>query len=726
MLLSDLRLQKYDFEKIKSVFGKQKMFFEKIKNINNNLMQTLENDIQIKERIINNYEKNIYNYNSYLNLKNLYLNNNQKYESILENILINDNPIENNENKQINSSDYINNYLSILYYSLMLNNEETMNNSILIELNKKINNLNAWNINSNNKMKKEDQLNEGKGNNKNNDSFKQDSNFSIFNSKTFFNSQISPDFDNNLLQINPLPELKANNKFDNINTNNENKNNIKYLNMDIRKIFSYENNSQNSNNVNNNISQISDKCISKTRSENKIENIIFKDLKSPKNNKTKNKEENEDIDNNHKNEENYNINEEINNKNDTIKIYSINNMILLKSGNIAISKKEVIEIYDLRKLNFSGANSVYNNETIQKNCHIQTIKIDKRRIVNYVYELFDQTLLCATTSKIYRIRLTNNDSNYEIFGFIKIEKECPTKLITLGKEFLVVLTGITKFCYIKIFKIIEENKNQIIIPSLIENEENAYLSSNKDIKEDPAFKLIKKNVNEKRKLFLSIYPIIKNNNSRENKYEIRGNNYLYEFIATSNDHFNYTGKNHAVFFGIRKNDIDEYYVDKSKEIEGLSCSIEADSICQINDKYLCIGLQKQDVKKNISGFAFIDIYKREITRFINTNSEQISCICYNPINQLLFAAIEIKIEYKRSSFMTKIYKLREKKGDKGNKEIDLKEIYRYNNNHYYSIDSIVQMTVPHFNKENGKAQERIIFVTSSKDSTLEAIEVEIK
>ena len=233
MLLSDLRLQKYDFEKIKSVFGKQKMFFEKIKNINNNLMQTLENDIQIKERIINNYEKNIYNYNSYLNLKNLYLNNNQKYESILENILINDNPIENNENKQINSSDYINNYLSILYYSLMLNNEETMNNSILIELNKKINNLNAWNINSNNKMKKEDQLNEGKGNNKNNDSFKQDSNFSIFNSKTFFNSQISPDFDNNLLQINPLPELKANNKFDNINTNNENKNNIKYLNMDI-------------------------------------------------------------------------------------------------------------------------------------------------------------------------------------------------------------------------------------------------------------------------------------------------------------------------------------------------------------------------------------------------------------------------------------------------------------------------------------------------------------
>ena len=620
----------------------------------------------------------------------------------------------------------------------MINNEEAINNSIIIELNKKINNINTINVNPNNNiMKIGDQLNEGKDINKNNDSFKENSKFSIFNSKTFFNSQISPNFDNNILQINSLQELKDNNQFENIFSNNENKdnnniyenkNNFKYLNMGKSSIFSYENNSQNPNNINNNIRQNLDQCISKTSSQNNNENMSFKELKSSKNKKTKNKEEDEDIDNNPNNKENYNNNEEINNKNEEIKIYSINNMILLKSGNIAVSKKEVVEIYDLRKLNFSGTNIVYSNDIIQKNCHIQTIKIDKRRIINYVFELFDQTLLCATTSKIYRIRLINNDSNYEILGYIKIEKECPTKLITLGKEFLVVLTEITKFCYIKLFKITEENKNQIIIPSLIENGESTYLSANKDIKEDPSFKLIEKNVNEKRKLFVSIYPIVKKSNFKEYNYEIRNKNYLYEFIATSNNHFNYTGKNHVVFFGIRKNNLDEYYVDIIEEIKGLPCSIEADSICQINEKYICIGLQQTDIKENISGFAFIDIYKREISRIINTGKEQISCLYYNPINQLLFAAIEIKKENKRSKFKTKIYKLREEKGDKEKKEIDLKEIYHYKNNHYDPIDSIVQMTVPHLNKnlEKEKKQEKIIFITSSKDSTLEAVKVEFE
>ena len=734
--LSDLRLKKNDFDKIKSLFEKQKVFFEKIKNINNNLMQVLENDIQIKERIIYNYEKNIYNYNSDMNLKNLYLNNNQKYESILENILINNSQLEQNENKQINCSNYINNYLSTLYYTLMINNEEDINKSIIIELNKKINNINILNVNSNNNiMKIENPLNEGKDKNKNNDSFKQNSNFSIFNSKTFFNSQTSPNFDNNVFQINSLQELKANNKFDNINSSKdnkdkdniyENKNSNKYSNMDIRAIFSFKNNSQNPNNINNNIRQNSDKFSSKKTSEKNIENISFKEIKSQKN---KNKEEIEGIDNNSQNKRNYNINEEINNKNEIIKNDIINNMIILKSGNIAVSKKEVIEIYDLGKLDFSGENTVYGNDMIQKNCHIQTIKIVKKRFVNYIFELSDQTLLCATPSKIYRIKLTNNDLNSEMLGLIKIEKENPTKIISLGNEFLVVLTEINKFCHIKIFKKIEENKNQTTTGSPKENkekkEENTGLSLNKDIKEDPSFELIKKNVNEDQKLFISIYPIVKKNNSKEYKYEIRGNNYLYEFIATSNYHFN-LGKNHVVFFGIKKNNVNEYYVDKIKELEGLSCSIEADSICQINDKYLCIGLQEQNLNDQINGFAFIDVYKREINRIIDTKNERISCLYYNPISKLLFASMEIKINKKESSFKSKIYQLNENKGEKGNKEIDLKEIYHYINNHDDSINSIGQMIIPHLSKENKEKQKKIIIVTSSKDSTLEAVKVEFE
>ena len=113
ILLAEFRLEEFAINKIKSVFETQKKLFEKIKNINNNLMQALENDILIKEKIINNYQLNKYNYNSFLNLKNLKFNNNQKYESILENILANRNEIEQNGNKQITSSDYINDYLSI-------------------------------------------------------------------------------------------------------------------------------------------------------------------------------------------------------------------------------------------------------------------------------------------------------------------------------------------------------------------------------------------------------------------------------------------------------------------------------------------------------------------------------------------------------------------------------------------------------------------------------------
>ena len=734
ILLAEFRLEEFAINKIKSVFETQKKLFEKIKNINNNLMQALENDILIKEKIINNYQLNKYNYNSFLNLKNLKFNNNQKYESILENILANRKEIEQNGNKQITSSDYINDYLSILYYSLMINNEESINNSILNDLNQKIESIINLNDNPNNIMKIENQLNEGNEINNNINPLKQNSNFSITNSKTIFNSHTSPNFDSNPFQINSLPELKENNRFDKIHSPNdnkdkdnifENKNKIKYLNMDIRTIFSYGNNPPNLNDINNNKFQNPNNYILKTPPENKIENTSVKELKSSKKKKNKKKEEKRDIDNISVNKENNNIKEEINNKNEIIKNNIINNMIILKSGNIAVSKKEVVEIYDLSKLNFSRVNRVYSNDMIQKNCHIQTIKIAKGRIVNYVFELSDQSLLCAFPSKIYRIKLTNNDSKYKILSLIKTEKESPTKIISLGKEFLVVLTEINKFCHIKIFKKIEENKNQIIIDNLNENKENTDFPSSKDIQEDPSFELIIKNVNEDQKLFVSIYPIVKNNNSKE--FEIRGNKYLYIFIATSNHHFDY-GKNHVVFFGLRKNNQNEYEVDKIEELERLSCSIEADSICQINDKYLCIGLQQQSLDGQINGFVFIDIDKIEIIRYIDTKKDEISCLCYSPLNKLLFASMEKKIDKKRSIFKTKIYKLNEMIGDKGNKEIDLKEIYKYKNNQYDSITSIVQMAAIHSDKNLVKEKnlEKIIFVTSSKESTLEAVEVEIE
>ena len=343
-------------------------------------------------------------------------------------------------------------------------------------------------------------------------------------------------------------------------------------------------------------------------------------------------------------------------------------------------------------------------------------------------------MLCATYSKLVRIKLTNHDSSYETLSFIKIGNEFPRKVISLGKEFLVVLTEVKKYCNIKIFKIIEGNKNEI--NNSIENETNNEKSDdsncgdvppigscglfiNKDIDEDTSFELIKKNINENRKLFISIHPINKNKDN-----EIEDGDYVYEFIATANGYFDYT-KSKLVFFGINVNNQGEYFVDKIKEIEGLSCSLESESICQINDKYLCVGLQKKGLNKQIGGFAFIDIFKRELCRIIY--DDEISCLCYNPKNNLLFASMELEKD-KKSYFYTKIYKIIKNKGDRGNEEIDLKMIYHYNNKQFDSITSIQQLTISYFklNLEKQSVQENIVFVTSSKDSTLEVVKVEME
>ena len=122
--LRQISLNQNEFDKIRNAFNKQKTFLEKIKEMNNNLIQTLENDIQLKERIINNYVLNKSDYNSIINMKNIYIQNNEKYEKILDDILLKkeeNNKIEDKENK---ANGFINSYLSTLYYSLMINKEE--------------------------------------------------------------------------------------------------------------------------------------------------------------------------------------------------------------------------------------------------------------------------------------------------------------------------------------------------------------------------------------------------------------------------------------------------------------------------------------------------------------------------------------------------------------------------------------------------------------------------
>ena len=786
-------LNQNDIDKIKSNFEKQKKYFERIKVINNNLMKTLENDIEIKERIINNSTLNRLDYNSILNMNNINIQNNEKYEKLLDDILIKKEEKEEkskSENKDNESNDYINNYLSVLYYSLMINKEKTINDSLINDLEKKVSSLIPPLINPNNNSENMNNLFQKENmydynilsNNKNNYCTSIISN-QIYNSDIHsinnFNQYPQIDYLSDAKTFNKYklmyPQLKFDEKYNSFNyaQNNPNqlfnsnqnsysncnlsiKNNINNLSTPINKpknnSSTYSRNSDKNNKLKNSANSLSqasfeknivNKNSKKTKTPNKTKSGKKKPKKTPKNEESFISSENQDIFS-----EELSKKEEGNKKNNNY----INNMIILKSGNVAVSIKEAIEIYNLRQLNFSGANCFYSNDLIQNNCLLQRINLVKHRKISYVFQLFDETLLCATYAKIFRIKLKNHDSSYEIMSFLQLgASELPTKIISLGNSFLVVLTEQKINCNIKIFQKIEDivndpnnlSQNKInenskeINESKTKNENNPNVNNNysdvpaigncglyvnKEIYEDTSFELINKNINESRKLWVSINSIEKKENNDKNIYD-EDENYLYEFIATSNAIYD-LGKNKVAFFGIKKDRNNDYFVEKIKEINGLSCSAEADSICQINEKYLCIGLQNHNLNGQISGFALIDINKREISRIVS--DQEISCVCYNEKNNLLFASMEVR-DPKKNYFSTKIYDIIQKKGDKGNEEIELKKIYQYKNRHEDIVTSIQQMTVSYFkvNLEEHNILDNIIFVTSSKDSTLEVVKAEI-
>ena len=718
--ISRLLINFKSIDEIKSNFDKQKKFFERIKNIYCNMIQNLENDIQIKERIINNYITNKFNYNSYLNMKNLTIYNNEKYEKFLDNIFLTSEQIKN-DIKEIDTNDYINNYLSIFYYSLMINKEEEINNSLIKDLAMKINNININKNNLNNNI------------NNNLSICRNISTFSI-KSNSHFNNLITPINSNKFSHINNINDSNIFNKcYSQMLPNNKDTNNIyNSLNILNNKNFSYINKS--SYDKNNYIHFNEANYMLSKSSEKKYDNKQPKIIKSSTNQKKKKKitkkEENEES------EEIYVNNKFKKEANQSLRINNIiNNMIILKSGNFAISMKEAIEIYDLRKLNFSGENLVYKDDIIKNNCLLQKINIVKGRYISYVLELSDQTLLCATYSKIFRIKLINHDLNHKFLSFIKLGNEYPTKIISLGNSYLIVLTEIKKYCNIKIYQKNDKNIDEEIIPcpfnnkTTNENNEqinyddvpaigNCGLFLKSDIYEDTSFELIQNNINEAKKLFVTIFPIDKNFNiqiNHEFKDNYNDDKYTYEFIATSNHVFDYT-KNRIAFFGLNKSNKNKF--EKIKEINDLSCSIGTDSICQINAKYLCVGLQKYNLNNQIDGFAFIDITKREICRIIY--DQGVSSVYYNLKKNILLATMEIR-EQKKSIVLTKIFKIIQNKGDRGNDEIELKKIYQYKNNQFDSITSIHLMNISYY-KENlneKNIKENTLVITSSKDSTLE-------
>ena len=414
-------------------------------------------------------------------------------------------------------------------------------------------------------------------------------------------------------------------------------------------------------------------------------------------------------------------------------------MIALNSGNIALSVKKTIHIYNASILNLP----------YEGNCLIQKIYIKGKSKVRYIYEFPDETLLCATSSKIFRIKLIDNDTKFQIIGFIKLSKsEMPTKLISLGNMILLSLSEQKKLCNLKLFfkkNYLSDNNLNInydkynISNQNEEDDENeddddifSNLNSNdtdvknyfaKDlVKDDKEFILYSKgnnnNLNIDKKLLCSIFEISKKciNNGDDNKFE---------FITTSNHTYD-LGCDRIEFYEVKKSN-NELIIKRNKFIDNISCSTEADSICQLNDKFLCIGLQNFDLKGQVSGYAIIDVEKKEISQIINDN--EIYCLNFIKENKLLIAAMEVR-NTDENYKMIKIYNIIEK--EEGNK-IEFKKVCQYKSKHKDIINSIIELKAMNcapnaqnngFNDE--KLNKRnIICATSSIDKTLRIIETQI-
>ena len=721
--VSKFFINQNEFDKINSTFNKQKNILEEIKKINNDLISSLENDLKIKQKIIDNYNVNKTNIISNINIKNLYLMNEENYESLFQKILSKKENIQNQE-KDIDT--FLDEILIIFYYSLMILKDKSLANGLINSMEIKITNLNKAHNN-----------------------IKDNKNINFENNINSSNILINSNNHNISNKINPEKEIKD---LDNINPSSIN---IEVLNISKEPNFEYKDiNNKNENNLinkenlfNSNINIVNNEYKKIENNEVINDNRPKKSLslhKIKKNKSSKKKKINSD-------EESFEIYEEKGKKKEKKKQKHknkaekdknfISSMVSLMSGNFAISNNRKVEIYDFRKLDFSKKRKTFNKKSInESNCLLQRIYFTndyKGKYISYIHQFSDETLLCSVYSQIIRIKLINNDKGHIIIGFIKLEDlELPRKIISLGDSLLAVLSEKKKNCFIKIYEkndnyqINFNNNNQInfqveninqkneinkLFPVNINNENKVQDDENEqditNIKEDHSFKMIEDNFKNKDKLFVSIFEI-----KKDLKEKIEGNNdkdfnkYEYEFVATSNADLSF-GKDEIIIYGIIKDNKDKYQVCTINKIANLSCSKEPNSICQISNKYLCIGLKDYGRSNQKNGFALINIFTRKF--YVIIKDEQINCLFCDKENSLLMASMEV-INEKYKYYNSKIYKIIVTKENEENDKIEFNEIYNYKNKKSELIISIQKIP-----------NEKLIFITSSQYADLEIVKADI-
>ena len=120
----------------------------------------------------------------------------------------------------------------------------------------------------------------------------------------------------------------------------------------------------------------------------------------------------------------------------------INNMITLNSGNLAISSNKMINIYNIQ--------NICNNNKLEEQLLIK-IELKDNKPITYMHQLPDDTLLFGTFSRIYRIKLYENEKKYDVLEFIKVKpSELVRKIISLGDYFILILSEYKRECQLRL------------------------------------------------------------------------------------------------------------------------------------------------------------------------------------------------------------------------------------------------------------------------------------
>ena len=251
----------------------------------------------------------------------------------------------------------------------------------------------------------------------------------------------------------------------------------------------------------------------------------------------------------------------------------INKIVIYQPEKIKIiydNKKEIMNLIVLKDGNFCTSSwdssiKIFSSETYEL---LLKINEPKNNDVCYVSQLNDDSIILCS-NRIFKYKLSDDDKDFFLETIISGYNDYIIKAIELNDNSLVTCDWEYK---IKVWKKIGSNDDNI------------------------QYELIKSNINEGEHLS----SLCKLNNN--------------EFVSSSNSHLE------------KGNDVLRFY-DKNynnyKTIYNISCSELVDTLCQIDEQYLGVALQKWS-SHQIKGIAIIDLIKKQVINTIQGDS--MTCI----------------------------------------------------------------------------------------------------